>query len=158
MYIPQGYSYFECMAPLRRDMTKLADEGNLSNTDERFFAFPSLLPADLPQQYENCRHLGNSATLNCRSCLVHKDLRMDVNYDVLDFHNIRRKEQTDIIVAQLRAEVAATDLKESGQKKLRSKYGVMMRDCLFYGLNIDTHNQAISDPDTRSCLSAQCLS
>ncbi len=150
MLVPAGCDMYEALAPLRRDM-KLLEQG-VETRLGKLHVYPSFLPADLLQKYENCRHLGNTATMNCASCWCDTTERCDTKFDILDVSNTRRREQTNVIIQQLQEEesqlrFAKEDVADRTVAKLRQKYGIQNRPCLYEDVEVDPHMQSPTDPD-----------
>lgn len=153
MLVPPGVPLFEALKPLREDLKLLGKgvemkkaEGDNTMTTVTVKGGISCLIADHIQACENCRHIGVSALLNCRSCWVHKVYRSDHTINLLDHETTRTKEQSDMIVTQIR-DLLKQKNNPTRQKRFQKMCGIRAVDNCFAGIEVDPHLQSFPDPD-----------
>ena len=104
------------------------------------------LPADSIQAQVAFRHMGNNALMNSRSCLIHFNDVTDHTVDCRDHSLQRRLEQTDLIVEQIREEVADRNLSSNQEKNVRKHYGIYPKRWILHRTLCDPHMMSWWDP------------
>lgn len=147
-------NFHQAFAPIRRDIRKLEEGFSVWEFFDVVHA-PLSLPqlrlhwtakqivlhgalatsvADSVQQNEHCRHLGNKANSACRSCLILKADRVNMDLDLWDFKMLRRRDQTNVIADQI-----STELDAKFAQKVASKHQQVVRAAsrLDYDMAVD---------------------
>lgn len=129
MLIPPGIDFYAAMAPIREEIKKLEAGieimvlGHQGAHKKTIKGSISCLIGDHPQGIEYSRHLGVGASLGCRFCTVCTELRSCWVHSILEYKETRRREQTDVIVRQIREE-KALEKRTSYLSKISTKYGI----------------------------------
>lgn len=103
------------------------------------------LPADHVQAVVSCRGLGNAALISGRGCRLPAGRYGDADVDCREHALRRRVEQTDTVVATMRQELVALQLKKTPMKDMQKAYGTRSLPSPFRGVACDPHVQTWID-------------
>ena len=106
----------------------------------------SCVVSDHPQACDISRHLGVNANQNCRLCWTNKAERAKFSSIILDHSQTRRRQQTDIIVSNMR-ESLSSKFSQTKQNQLQKECGIRIIDCPSQGVDFEPHIQCFSDID-----------
>ena len=146
MMLPPHVKLYDALAKLREEIEELQRgievvcyPGGEENRTLAYGAI-SMLIGDHPQQCENATHLGVPATKNCRSCMVSKQYRTDINQAVTDFHLARSLPQATAVKTQMIEELGSNPTSHR-IGIVQGKYGLSISPFPFEGL-VDPFRQA----------------
>ena len=104
------------------------------------------LPGDHVQASATSRQRGNQASLNSHQCWVTKDNCIDPDHDCCDHHMLRRGAQTDLVVEQIKEELAdRPSISKANSERITQCYGINPGPSIMKGVDVDTNTQSMWD-------------
>jgi hypothetical protein len=140
MLLPPGVNLEEALTPLRRDIQELEKGFNFRDGDGKTKLIEggiSLLPADLVQVSQNCRHGGVASTYPCPQCYALQEDFQTADFNLNHQDNLKSGVGLEILIEAVERKRKEDQLSESQTNELRKRIGnVLLRQQIFEKIDI----------------------